>query len=75
MKVSYVFLAFPFPLLYHVLPLHPSISLASILISCCTGKSFDLCYEIHEKHKNTLRGQNVGSLMLNLVVIKFTTYL
>jgi len=38
-------------------------------------KIVDVCYETHEKYINTLCGQNVGSLMLNLVVIKVTTYL
>jgi len=38
-------------------------------------KIVDVCYETHKKHTNTFCGQNVGSLMLNLVVIKVTTYL
>jgi hypothetical protein len=35
-------------------------------------KIIEVCYETHKKHTNTLFEQDVGSLMLNLMVIKVT---
>jgi len=36
---------------------------------------FSICAEINTKHMNTLRGQNIGILMLNVVVHKITSKL
>jgi hypothetical protein len=75
MKVSYVFLVLSFLLFYHVLP---SLSLSLYFFhpnQLLYWKVVDVYYETQKKHTNKLCGQNIGCLMLNLVVIKVTTYL